>query len=170
MINPNDPNDPNEVERLAALHRYGVLDTPAEEAFDRITRLAQSALRVPIVLVSLIDENRQWFKSKQGLDTPETARDISFCTHAIQQNEPLIITDALEDSRFRSNPLVTGAPNIRFYVGVPLRTPDGHNIGTLCAIDQKPRELTDDHIHILRDLASLVMDELELRRLAANAA
>ncbi|RZV98493.1 MAG: GAF domain-containing protein, partial [Rhodobacteraceae bacterium] len=86
------------------------------------------------------------------------------------QNEPLIITDALEDSRFRSNPLVTGAPNIRFYVGVPLRTPDGHNIGTLCAIDQKPRELTDDHIHILRDLASLVMDELELRRLAANAA
>ena len=153
-----DSNDPNEAQRLAALHRYGVLDTPAEEAFDRITRLAQSALQVPIVLVSLIDENRQWFKSKQGLDTPETARDISFCTHA------------LEDPRFRTNPLVTGAPNIRFYVGVPLRTPDGHNIGTLCAIDRKPRELTDDHIHILRDLASLVMDELELRRLAATAA
>ncbi|NKB47900.1 MAG: GAF domain-containing protein [Alphaproteobacteria bacterium] len=162
--------DPNEAERLAALHRYGILDTPSEETFDRITRLAKFALDVPIVLVSLIDSNRQWFKSKQGLDTPETPRDISFCTHAIQQDAALIITDALDDPRFRENPLVTGPPYIRFYIGVPLRTPDGHNIGTLCAIDQQPRELSDDDIHILRDLAGLVMDALELRRLAAIAA
>ena len=159
---------PNEADRLAALQRYDVLDTPPEESFDRITRLAKTALQMPIVLVSLIDAERQWFKSRQGLDATETPRDISFCTHAIMRDEPFIIPDALEDPRFRENPLVTGAPNIRFYIGIPLKTPDGYNIGTLCAIDQQPRELSDDQISLFWDLARLVMDELELREIATT--
>jgi diguanylate cyclase (GGDEF)-like protein len=163
-----DPNTPNESDRLAALQRYDVLDTPPEESFDRITRLAKSALQMPIVLVSLVDADRQWFKSKQGLDAAETPRDISFCTHAIERDEPLIINNALEDARFRENPLVTGEPHIRFYIGVPLRTPDGYNIGTLCAIDRQPRELSNVEISLLRDLARVVIDELELRQIATT--
>ena len=157
---------PNEDDRLAALHRYDVLDTPAEESFDRITRVAKSALQIPIVLVSLVDAERQWFKSKQGLDAVETPRNISFCTHAINQNEPMLVRDALDDERFRENPLVTGELGIRFYLGIPLRTPDGFNIGTLCAIDQKPRDLSSIEIDLLRDLACVVVDELELRLIA----
>ncbi|NNE82413.1 MAG: sensor domain-containing diguanylate cyclase [Alphaproteobacteria bacterium] len=160
--------NPNEADRLAALHRYDILDTPPEESFDRITRLAKSALQMPIVLVSLVDADRQWFKSRQGLDATETPRNISFCTHAIMQDEPLIIPDALDDSRFRQNPLVTGEPYIRFYIGIPLKTPDGYNIGTLCAVDQQPRELSDEQINLLWDLARLVMDELELREIATT--
>lgn len=161
-----DTKNQIETERLAALKRYDILDTPPEEAFDRITRLAKTALNMPIVLVSLVDANRQWFKSKQGLDAAETPRDISFCTHAIEHNEPLIIRNALEDPRFYNNPLVTGEPYIQFYLGMPLRTPDGHNIGTLCAIDQKPRDLSIDEIGMLGDLARLVIEELEHRRIA----
>ncbi len=157
-----------ETKRLEALHRYDVLDTPPEESFDRITRLAKSALRVPMVLVSLVDEDRQWFKSRQGLDATETPRDISFCTHAIQQDGAFIVPNALEHELFRSNPLVTGEPHIRFYAGVPLKTPDGYNIGTLCAIDQEPRELTEVEVNLLRDLARLVVDELELRQIATT--
>ncbi len=156
----------SETERLEALRQYDVLDTPPEASFDRITRLAQVALETPIVLVSLVDEDRQWFKSRQGLDACETAREISFCTHAIDQNEPLIVRDALKDPRFRENPLVTGTPHIRFYIGVPLRTPDGHNIGTLCAIDSQPRDPSTTQINVMQDLARLVVNELELRRLA----
>ncbi len=163
-----DLNTPNESDRLVALQRYDVLDTPPEESFDRITRLAKSALQMPIVLVSLVDADRQWFKSRQGLEAAETPRDISFCTHAIEQDEPLIINNALEDARFRKNPLVTGEPHIRFYIGIPLRTPDGYNIGTLCAIDRKPRKLSSDEISLLRDLARLVIDELELRQIATT--
>jgi len=155
-----------ETERLAALKRYDILDTPQEESFDRITRLAKTALQMPIVLVSLVDANRQWFKSKQGINTQQTSRDISFSTHAIEQDEPLIIRNALNDERFRDNPLVTGEPYIRFYLGMPLRTPDGYNIGTLCAIDQKPRDLLVDEISMLGDLARLVVDELEHRQIA----
>lgn len=162
----SENKDRSETERLEALHRYDVLDTPPEASFDRITRLAQVALETPIVLVSLVDEDRQWFKSRQGLDACETAREISFCTHAIAQNEPLIVRDALKDPRFRDNPLVTGAPHIRFYIGVPLRTPDGHNIGTLCAIDDHPRDPSITQINVMQDLARLVVNELELRRLA----
>lgn len=157
-----------EAGRLSALHHYDVLDTAPEESFDRITRLAKTALQMPIVLVSLVDSDRQWFKSKQGLDASETPRDISFCTHAIQQDEPFLISNAAEDERFCENPLVTGEPHIRFYLGIPLRTPDGHNIGTLCAIDQKPRDLSDVEIDLLRDLARLVVDELELRQIATT--
>ncbi|MBC8240289.1 MAG: sensor domain-containing diguanylate cyclase [Alphaproteobacteria bacterium] len=157
-----------EAERNNALHRYDVLDTPPEESFDRITRLAKTALQMPIVLVSLVDADRQWFKSRQGLDASETPRDISFCTHAIEHDVPFIVRDALKDERFRDNPLVTGAPHIRSYAGIPLKTPDGHNIGTLCAIDTKQRDLSEVEITLLRDLARLVVDELELRQIATT--
>lgn len=160
--------DISESKRLETLREYDVLDTPREEAFDRITRLAQSALRVPIVLVSLVDEHRQWFKSRKGLEIEETSRDISFCSHAIQQNLPFIVPNALLDERFANNPLVVGPPHIRFYAGVPLKVKDGANIGTLCVIDTKPCELTDTELNILSDLAQLVVDELELRQLATT--
>ncbi|NNF78412.1 MAG: sensor domain-containing diguanylate cyclase [Rhizobiales bacterium] len=158
----------NEAKRLATLREYDILDTGREEAFDRITRLAQSALRMPIVLVSLVDENRQWFKSRVGLEPQETKREVSFCSHAIQQDQPFIIPNALLDDRFSDNPLVTGPPHIRFYAGVPLKMKDGSNIGTLCAIDTKPCVLTDTELNILSDLAQLVVDELELRQLATT--
>jgi diguanylate cyclase (GGDEF)-like protein len=116
----------------------------------------------------LIDHDRQWFKSKQGLDVTETPREISFCTYAIQQDTPLIVPNALMHPLFCNNPLVTGEPNIRFYIGVPLKTHDGHNIGTLCAIDTRPRELSEDQIDVLRDLARLVVDEIELRQIATT--
>ncbi len=164
----NDTPNPNEAKRLATLQEYDILDTAPEEAFDRITRLAQSALRMPIVLVSLVDENRQWFKSRQGLDIPETSREVSFCAHAIQQDPPFVIPNALLDDRFAENPLVVGPPHIRFYAGVPLKMKDGANIGTLCAIDTKPCQLTDTEMSILSDLAQLVVDELELRQLATS--
>jgi diguanylate cyclase (GGDEF)-like protein len=157
-----------EAERLAALRRYNVLDTAPEESFDRITRLAKTVLQTPTVLVSLIAEDRQWFKSRQGFSATEMPRSLSFCAHAIQQEAPLIVPNALEHPLFRDNPLVIGAPHIRFYIGVPLRTHDGHNIGTLCAIDTRPRELSTDQISALRDLAGLVVDEIEFCQIATT--
>lgn len=162
----HDESGADEAGRLAALDRYGILDTPAEEAFDRITRLAQSALNVPIVLVSLVDARRQWFKSRQGLDARETPREISFCTHAIEQDGPFVVNDAQDQPLFADNPLVLSAPFIRSYAGIPLITPDGHKIGTLCAIDTRPREFSDAQVDLLEDLARLVVDELELRHIA----
>ena len=158
----------NEHLRLQALQRYDVLDTAPEEAFDRITRLARTVLQMPIVLVSLVDRERQWFKSRQGMQAAQTPRNISFCTHTIQSNKLLMVPDTHADARFASNPMVSGPPHIRFYIGVPLRTREGHNIGALCSMDTKPRELTDDQIEMLKDLARLVMDELELRLLATT--
>ena len=152
--------------RLANLHAYNVLDTEPEECFDRITRVAKSALRVPIALVSLVDADRQWFKSKQGLEADETPREISFCTHAIRADVPFIIDDATKHDRFRNNPLVTGDPNIRFYAGIPLKSPKGFNLGTLCVIDTVPRDIQTVEVLILQDLARLVVDELELRQIA----
>jgi diguanylate cyclase (GGDEF)-like protein len=156
----------SERNRLAALKRYNILDTAPEAFFDRITRLAKTVLQTPIVLVSLIDSDRQWFKSKQGLEATETSRAISFCTHAIQHDVPLIVPNALEHPLFCNNPLVVGEPYIRFYIGVPLKMHDGHKIGTLCAIDQKPRELSTEQINALIDLARLIVDEIELRQIA----
>lgn len=158
----------NEQERLEALHRMDVLDTPPEQAFDRITRLAKSVLGTPIVLVSLIDVDRQWFKSSQGLDASETPRDIAFCDHTIRRSEPMVIEDARLDERFSDNPLVVGKPGIRFYAGAPLRTKDGYNIGTLCAIDIRPRTISPQHLAVLEDLARLVVDEMELRLIATT--
>ena len=153
-----------EEQRLKALYEYDVPDTPAEELFDRITRLALLLTQSPIAMVSLVDRDRQWFKSRRGFEVAETARDISFCTHTIRCQSALVVPDALDDPRFCNSPLVTGTPHIRSYVGVPLRTPDGHNIGALCINDTIPRQITKEQIDALQDLAMLVVDELELRK------
>jgi diguanylate cyclase (GGDEF)-like protein len=165
----HDNTDAHEEARLFALRAFEVLDTQPEEAFDRITRLAKTVLRVPIVLVSLLDRDRQWFKSRQGFEASEGPRDISFCTRAIELDEPLIVPDARLDPRFSANPHVTGAPFIRYYVGVQLKTREGYNVGTLCCIDTNPRaETSAEQLAILQDLARLVIDELELRLLATT--
>jgi diguanylate cyclase (GGDEF)-like protein len=158
----------DEKERFDALYRMELLDTPTEEAFDRITRLARSVLETPIVLVSLIDEGRQWFKSNQGLDTNETPRNVACFDHTIRNTEPVVVEDTLLDERFADNPFVTGEPGIRFYAGVPLNTRDGHIIGTLCAIDLKPRAISDQQLSVLVDLAQLVVSEMELRLIATT--
>lgn len=154
----------DEAERLAALRRYEVLDTPPEPAFERIVRLASHVMGAPISLISLIDESRQWFKARRGIDVPQTPRSMAFCAHAILGDEVLVVPDARADRRFSDNPLVTGDPNIRFYAGAPLRTPEGHRLGTLCVIDRRPRAFDDEKRGLLADLSALVVDELELRR------
>ncbi|MBB5687188.1 sensor domain-containing diguanylate cyclase [Sphingobium boeckii] len=161
-----DPKLNDEPARIAALHRYEVLDTPAEAPFDKITNLVRAVLGVPISAVSLIDSDRQWFKSHPGIDAEETTRDIAFCDHTIRSRNPLIVADASLDDRFKGNPLVMGDPNIGSYAGVPLETPDGYNIGSLCAIDTRPRHFDPAQIDVLKRLAALVVDQLELRRIA----
>lgn len=153
---------PDEPARLQALRECAILDTPPEERFDRLTRLAQRLFGVKIALVSLIDSDRQWFKSRQGLDAMQTGRDISFCGHAILGEDIFYVPDATQDPRFFDNPLVSGPPNIRFYAGAPLRTPEGYRLGTLCVIDDRPRELTPQEFQALRDLADCVETELNL--------
>jgi signal transduction histidine kinase/ActR/RegA family two-component response regulator len=161
-MQPEIPQD--EAARLEALRLYNVLDTGPEEAFDRITKLARHIFNVPIAMVTLIDSSRQWFKSRYGLDIRETERDISFCAHTILDHCVMMVPDATQDGRFRHNPLVTGYPDVRFYAGAPLTTPDGYNIGTLAIIDTHPRpELSTEQVETLTDLAALVVDELELR-------
>ena len=155
---------PDEAQRLESLREYAVLDTPAEACFDDLTELAAYICEAPIALISLIDENRQWFKSRIGLDAAETSRDIAFCAHAIQQKELFIVPDATRDARFADNPLVMGEPGIRFYAGAPLITPEGHALGSLCVIDRVPREMHADHQLALRVLSRHVMAQLELRR------
>lgn len=162
MIPPGTPAD--EAARLAELRAYEVLDTEAEQAFDDLTQLASDILKVPIALVSLVDSERQWFKSRVGLDAAETPRDISFCGHVVAGDQLLLVPDATRDERFADNPLVTAAPDIRFYVGAPLRTPTGHVVGTLCAIDREPRQVTASELEALRRLARQVVSQLELRR------
>ena len=156
----------NEATRLESLRALQILDTDAEERFDRLTRLAQRMFNVPIALVSLVDANRQWFKSSAGLDATETPRDISFCGHAILGDEVFIVNDASKDCRFNDNPLVTGDPSIRFYAGCPLRAMDGHKLGTLCLIDRKPRKMSEEDIEALQDLASMAEKELAATQLA----
>jgi diguanylate cyclase (GGDEF)-like protein len=156
---------PDEAERLKALRRLNILDTPAEERFDRITRLARRVLGVPMALVSLVDEDRQWFKSAQGVDAEETAREISFCGHGINAEGEFVVPDSHADPRFADNPMVTGEPGIRFYGGVPLRAEEGLKVGMFCVMDRKPRHLSTDDIQTLHDLAALVEDELRAERL-----
>ncbi len=155
----------HEARRLQALWDYEVLDTPAEEDLDRLARLGARIFRTPIALVSLVDDKRQFFKARVGLDVAETSRELSFCRHALAHDDILVVPDAWKDPRFADNPLVTGEPHIRFYAGAPLRTPDGERLGTFCIIDREPREFSDEQLHILTELAALTMDRLELRRL-----
>lgn len=155
------PDKPiNEVKRIQVLDNLNILDTDPQENFDQITRLAKKIFQVEIALVSLIDSNRQWFKSKAGLEASETAREISFCGHAILNNQVFVVTDAQKDHRFFDNPLVTAEPYIRFYAGAPLMIQDNINIGTLCLIDSKPRELSAHEQSILEDLANIVVKEV----------
>jgi hypothetical protein len=165
MIEP--PLLPDEAARLAALRAYDVLDTTAEASFDAITELVGLQLDAPIVLISLIDADRQWFKSRRGLDAPETPRAVSFCGHAIAGRSTFVVPDARADVRFADNPLVVGNPQIRFYAGAPLVSPEGAALGTLCAIDVRPRELTAREARALELLADQVMKLFELRRAAA---
>jgi signal transduction histidine kinase len=164
-MNEDRPISSDEEARLAALTAYGILDTPGEEAFDRYVRVASAILRVPIALVTLVDRNRQWFKSRIGVDVDQTDRCIAFCDYAIRSDEVMVVPDARQDARFLDNPLVVNDPHVRFYAGAPLVTPEGHRIGTLCVIDQKPRDLNAEEIELLRDLAHMVVDTLELRRM-----
>jgi GAF domain-containing protein len=161
----------NEEQRLAAVRRYEILDTPQDGAFDRITRLASTMLGTPIAIVTIVDHDRIWFKSTAGLEGVEQIdRDPGLCASAILSNEPWIVNDASVDPRALANPLVAGDFGLRFYAAVPLRTGDGFNLGTLCVIDREARELDDDQVQVLEDLAALVVDELELRLSARQQA
>ena len=154
--------------RLEELRSFDILDTLPDPSFDRITLLAKTVFQTPIALISLVDTDRQWFKSNQGLEAPETPRAHAFCHYTIQQNEPLIIEDATLDPRTKDNPLVTGDPFIRFYAGAPLMTRNGYKLGSLCIIDRKPQTIDMDKTTVLQTLAAMVVDEMELRKLAGN--
>lgn len=154
----------NDRDRVEALQKYQILDTEPEQAFDDLTLLASFICKTPIAMVSLIDENRQWFKSKIGMKASETPRDIAFCSVAIQHPEVMVVPDTLQDERFRDNPFVTSEPKIRFYAGAPLINEDGYALGTLCVIDQAPREMTGDQKEALQALSRLVLAQMEFRR------
>lgn len=158
------PLPPDEAERLRALHEYAILDTPAEKTFDDLTRLATYICRTPMAAISLIDSDRQWFKSKVNISESETSRDIAFCAHAILEPRVFIVPDARADTRFQENPSVTSDANIRFYAGSPLTTSEGYKLGTLCVIDHVPRQLSDGQLAALRALSRQVTTQLELRR------
>lgn len=159
MIEAKNPE--NECARMAFLRQLRILETPVEERFDRITRIVCRSLNVPISAISLIDDDRQWFKSVQGLDVSETPRNTAFCAHAILEDRPFIVPDARSDPRFANNPLVTSDPSIRYYAGIPLDMGGEIRIGTLCAIDRQPREITDEQLAILQDLTAMVRSELQ---------
>lgn len=163
-----DSNLTDEPGRLAALRRLAVLDTAPEEPFDNVVALVRAVLGVPMAAVSLIDEDRQWFKAASGIEVEQTPRQISFCTHTIQGREPLVVNDATKDERFANSPMVRDDPGIRSYAGIPLRTPEGYNVGSLCAIDTKARVFSESELAMLAKFARIVVDELELRRIAGR--
>src|SRR6266571_2598947 len=154
----------NEAGRIAALEKYAILDTDPEQSFDDFTLLASFVCRTPIALISLVDEDRQWFKSRVGIDASETSRDIAFCSTAILQSDVFVVPDALADERFRDNPLVVSDPHIRFYAGAPLISEDSYALGTLCVVDRAPRDLAPDQKEALKALSRLVLAQLEFRR------
>lgn len=164
------PEPETEEGRLEALRGLGILDTPAEERFDRITRLASALLGTPVSLVTLVDEDRQWFKSRVGVEQTETPRESSFCAHAMLDGAPMVVPNALEDDRFADNPFVAGPPHIRFYAGCPVVLPDGHAVGTLCVLDVRARDLSEEQLGLLRDLADLVEEELERTAVGVQSA
>ena len=170
-LNAHAPNIilENEPQRIAAVKRYDILDTPPDGSFDRITALAARRFAVPISIVSIVDHDRIWFKSHHGLPVNQIGRDEGLCASAILSSDPHILTDASVDPRSLANPLVAGDFGLRFYAGVPLRTSDGHNLGTLCIIDKEPRPIDQQQIEDLKDLASVVMDQMELRLSARQA-
>ena len=155
-----------ETDRLAALERYDILDSPAEASFDRITSLVRTVLGVPMAAVSLVDRDRQWFKSHPGIEASETPRDIAFCDYTVAGGVPMVVADAHRDPRFHDNPMVIGAPYISSYAGVPLTSRDGFHVGTLCALDAKPRDFKTIELEILTSFAAIIVDELELRQIA----
>lgn len=159
----------NEPERMAAVRRYDILDTPPDGAFDRITAIAARRFNVPIAIISIVDEDRIWFKSHHGLPVTEIGRDPGLCASAILSDAPYLLSDAKIDPRSLANPLVAGDFGLRFYAGVPLRTSDGYNLGTLCVIDREARPIDQAQIDDLKDLASVVMDQMELRLAARHA-
>jgi tetratricopeptide (TPR) repeat protein len=163
-MNSKPPLPNNEIARLEALYQYQVLDSPPEKEFDDCTFLAAQICQTPIALISLLDGNRQWFKSKRGLTVSETSRDVAFCAYTILQQKPMIVKNALADPRFSTNSLVTSEPNIRFYAGVPLVTPEGFGIGTLCVIDVVPRDLSQEQVEGLRVLSHQIIAQFEMRR------
>jgi GAF domain-containing protein len=150
--------------RVAALEKYAILDSDPEQTFDDLTLLASFICKTPIALISLVDEKRQWFKSRVGITQSETSRNIAFCSRAIQQSDLFIIPDALEDDRFRDNPLVVSEPHIRFYAGAPLINEDGYALGTLCVVDRSPRKLEPEQKDALKALSRLVLAQMEFRR------
>jgi len=150
--------------RVAVLEKYAILDTEPEQAFDDLTLLASYVCKTPIALISLVDEDRQWFKSKVGMAASETPRQVAFCSVAIQQPDVLVVPDTLKDERFRDNPLVLSEPRIRFYAGAPLINEEGYALGTLCVIDRTPREISEDQKEALQALSRLVLAQLEFRR------
>jgi GAF domain-containing protein len=154
----------NEQARIVALQKYAILDTDPEQSFDDLTLLASYVCKTPMALISLVDEDRQWFKSRVGVDASETSRDIAFCSTAILQSDIFVVPDALADERFRDNPLVISDPRIRFYAGAPLVNEDGYALGTLCVVDRTPRELAPDQKEALKALSRLVLAQLEFRR------
>jgi GAF domain-containing protein len=164
------PLPSNEAERLAALKAYHILDTGTEQSYDDITALAAHICKVPIAMISLVDEVRQWFKSRLGVEQQQTPREVAFCAHAILQNEPFIVSDATKDRRLADSALVTGEPHIRFYAGIPLINPEGLALGTLCVVDRQPRQLSAEQLKALQALSRQVMALLELRRVSARLA
>jgi len=156
------PTPENEDERINTLRGYGILDTHPEDRFDDLTRLAALICGTPISLISLVDEDRQWFKSKTGLDVCQTPREEAFCAHAIMSPELLVVSDASQDPRFAANPLVLGELHVRFYAGAPLTAPNGHHLGALCVIDRVPRQLSREQLESLRTLSRQVMAQVIL--------
>ena len=160
---PAYPVAPNEAQRLAALAATGLMDSPGEEVFDRLTWLASHVTECPMALLTLLSGQRQWFKSRVGIEQGETSREVAFCSHTIMQDGAFVVEDAGADPRFAANPLVTGAPHIRFYAGYPVLDANGLALGSLCVLDREPRRLRERELRALRELAAIASDEVRRR-------